>query len=284
LEHIKKYGLLGLLLINVGLHLPYINRELTGYHVWRQTHLYEEDFNIFNPKRAERGNGDGIFRMEFPLMQWLIAACYKVFGNHIFITRLIMLLIGCASICGIYSLAYTWFKNELVALFTAWCFCFSPVVYYYTVNPLPDNLALCFCIWSLVYVSYWIKLKKVIHLWAYAIFLSLATLCKLPFAVYYAMAFSAVLIHSYQHRIVLPKYILPFIATVIFPIAWYALVIPSWNHTGIREGIFGHSNSLTLLFDYAIGNLVSTLPELLVNYASFPFLLAGFYHLQTKTI
>lgn len=150
--------LLLLFALSTAMHFSYFSRELTGFHVWRQTqtqstiqNFYEEDMNILNPRKNDRGNGDGIFRMEFPLMQWSIAVLYKAFGSHLILTRLCMFLISIFSILGIYKLVLRLFNDFLTAKIAAWAFTFSPCFFYYAVNPLPDNLALCFAIWGLVH-------------------------------------------------------------------------------------------------------------------------------------
>ena len=72
-------------LISLIMHFNHFTKDLIGVHVWRQTqtqstinNFYQEDFNILNPKRNDRGDGEGIFRMEFPLMQWCVAFLYKI--------------------------------------------------------------------------------------------------------------------------------------------------------------------------------------------------------------
>ena len=139
----RNITLLSIAIISLLMHFNNFNKELMSVHVWRQTqtqsninNFYEEDMNILNPRRNHRGDSDGIYRMEFPLMQWLTALLYKVFGNHIMITRVFMFIVGLFSILGIYILLFALFKNKLLALFGAWAFNFSPCFYYYTINQL----------------------------------------------------------------------------------------------------------------------------------------------------
>ncbi|MFW5821628.1 MAG: glycosyltransferase family 39 protein [Bacteroidota bacterium] len=106
--------------------------------------------NILNPRRNDRGDTEGIFIMEFPLMQWLGAMLYEIFGRHLIITRIYMFIVGLLTLLGIYKLLNTLFNNTLLALIGTWAFNFSPSFYYYTINPLPDNLALCLSVWGLV--------------------------------------------------------------------------------------------------------------------------------------
>lgn len=65
------------------MHYKHFSKDLMSIHVWTQTQtqstinsFYEEDFNILNPRRNDRGDTAGFLRMEFPLMQWTVAASY----------------------------------------------------------------------------------------------------------------------------------------------------------------------------------------------------------------
>src|SRR5690606_18087481 len=75
------------------MHWRAFHADLIGAHVWRQAQMqavilnfYEEDANILHPRLDVRGSGDGIERKEFPLMQWLFAGFYELFGNHLIIS------------------------------------------------------------------------------------------------------------------------------------------------------------------------------------------------------
>ncbi len=124
MEKPLKYVILfSIVVISVAMHYNHFSKDLMSIHVWRQTqtqstiiNFYEEDMNILNPRRNDRGNGDGVFRMEFPLMQWLVAGTYKVFGNHLIISRIFMFIIGLLSIFGIYNLLLAIFQNNRIAL------------------------------------------------------------------------------------------------------------------------------------------------------------------------
>jgi len=104
------------------MHYKHFSKDIISIHSWRQTqtqttinNFYEEDMNILNPRRNERGSGDGIFRMEFPLMQWLVASSYHLFGSSILVTRLFMFGIGILSVFGIYQLLLSLFRKEMLA-------------------------------------------------------------------------------------------------------------------------------------------------------------------------
>ena len=84
LSKIKIIALVAIPLVSILLHWNVFQMDLVSIHVWRQTQtqntiqsFHEEDFNLFNPRQNHRGSGDGILRMEFPIMQWIFAGFYK---------------------------------------------------------------------------------------------------------------------------------------------------------------------------------------------------------------
>ncbi len=236
-----------------------------------------EEMNILNPKINSRGADDGIFRMEFPLMQWIIAWFYKWMGADITVARILSFITAAGSISGFYQLLRTWKFEKPMAAICAWCFSWSPVLFYYAVNPLPDNLALCFAIWSLVYLKKHQRNSKYISLLTFAGLLSIATAVKLPFIVfgagYIPLFFNSLKKSTYRES----SLKLCAIALLMAPaLAWYAWVIPEWTNTALIGGIGAEQS-----FDYwsalftIWGTLHSLLPELFVNYGSVLFLLFG---------
>jgi len=283
-----KIVLLLTVLISLSMHYRHFSKELMGIHVWRQTqtqttinNFYEDDMNILNPTRNERGNGDGLFRMEFPLMQWLVACLYKIFGNNLIITRIFMFIVGIFSVFGMYKMLLAIFQSNIPALAGAWAFNFSPSFYYYTINPLPDNFALCCSIWGIALFFLWHRKNKNYLLILSGIMLSLGALCKLPFILYFIVPFTYFLIQIRKDRIS-KKLILNLLMVslpVILPVAWYVFVIPQWKSNGIVSGVLDNGVPFITILDYLQHNLVSTLPELLLNYGSLLFFISGFYFL-----
>ncbi len=280
--------LLSIILISFLMHFKHFSKDLMSVHVWRQTqtqstiiNFYEEDMNIFNPRRNLRGNGDGIFRMEFPLMQWLVAGGYKIGGNHIEITRGFMFLMGLFSVCGIYFLSLQLFQKEELALIGAWTFNFSPCFYYYTINPLPDNMALCCTIWGMGLFFSWYKNERTSHLILSGILLSIGALCKLPFIIYFIIPVVYFGRKVFQKEITTSLFqrVISTFIWAIFPLSWYAWVIPQWKGNPVVEGMLNNQVSVSTLLDYAQHHLLITLPEQLLNYAAIPFFITGFYYL-----
>lgn len=287
-KKIRNIILISIVLISTAMHFKHFSKDLMSIHVWRQTqtqstinNFYEEDRNIFNPRRNDRGDSDGIFRMEFPIMQWLVATQYKIFGNHLIITRLFMFLIGLLTILGIYKLLDALFHNTILSIIGAWAFNFSPSFYYYTINPLPDNFALSCSIWGLALFFIWYNKKQTNYLILCSLLLSIGALSKLPFIIYYIVPIVYFIVLLIKHGLKRNYFVQAFIAISfsIFPIIWYLTVIPHWYGNAIVKGMLENNDSWMQLLDYYQHNFISTLPELLVGYGSLIFFLAGFFFL-----
>lgn len=288
-DFIKKhsnYILLLLPIVSLVLHFHVLPLDLIGIHVWRQTetqttinNFFREDMNILNPRNNEFPEAGRLHRMELPIMQWLFALVYKAFGYHIIISRMLSFVIGLCSVWGIYRLIDTVSGRREIATIGAWAFNFSPVFYYYTVNPSPDNMALCGGIWSLAWFCAYAKRGGMRAILFCALFLSLATLCKLPFIIY--GAFMA----TYLLRALIKQELAPghfttivgiFLLCLLPAVAWYAWVMPGWVIGAVR-GIADQSMNHPDLTGVMVGTVVSVLPELLINYASLLFFITGFY-------
>ncbi len=264
-------------------HYRIFTLDFIGVHSWRQTqtqtvilNFANQDFSILNPHINDLTNNNGLYRMEFPLMQWLIALFYKVFGNHLLITRVFLFCITLFSVFGIYKLANVLTSNKLLAFTLSWLFLFSPIIYYYSVNPIPDNMALCMAIWSTYFWINYLKQHATSSFIFSCIFLAFSVAIKLPFIVFGGMYLSAYLSRNPDSRFKFKYIYIPFL--ICLPaLMWYVWVIGSWKGNGVVAGVFENPMSIKQFFDYVQFNLFSTVPELLINYATLPFFLIGFF-------
>lgn len=281
--------MISIIVISFAMHFKHFQKELMGIHVMRQTetqstiiNFYEEDMNIFNPRRNDRGNGDGLHRMEFPLMQWIVAGTYKIFGNHLVISRIFMFIVGLISVFGIYKLLRLIFGHELLAVIGAWAFNFSPSFYYYTINPLPDNFALCCSIWGIVMFFLWLKKGSSYALPVSGLFLSIATLCKLPFILYFSVPLTYFLLEAWKNKNWKGSITKAAMVSIfmVLPLAWYVTVVPQWHGNGIVQGILDINVPGSVLLGNLRHHLITTLNESLLNYGSVIFFLSGFYFIK----
>ncbi|MCB9187420.1 MAG: glycosyltransferase family 39 protein [Flavobacteriales bacterium] len=287
-----KYVFVSILVLEVLLHWNIWTRDIMGIHAWRQTQTMSvvenfafEDMNILNPRINPRGDGDGIFRMEFPLMQWVFAWFYRWFGAHLTIARVLTFIISLFSVLGFYRLLRCYELSRSTSALGAWCFAWSPLLFYYSVNPLPDNLALCFAIWSFGFLKRHQQSGSTRSVAAFAILLALASAVKLPF-ILFGTAYLPILFRNLQRPALKGLLVHPLIivANLLPTAAWYIWVIPQWKNTALIGGI---SAETSFNYQEAIENIWgvfhSQLPELFINYGSVLFFLFGItVFFQTK--
>jgi 4-amino-4-deoxy-L-arabinose transferase-like glycosyltransferase len=295
--------LLLIALLSLVMHLRVFRLDLISMHVWRQTetqtviqNFAREDMNILNPRFNNLGEGDGIFRREFPLMQWIIALSYKVLDESILLTRIMMYIFSMITMLGFYRLGQIFFRlktsfsesnpvflsgfSDWIAFIPAFFIVFSPTFFFFSVNPIPDIFALMCLSWGMVYFFKWYRSMEKFTLFLSLLFIMLSALVKLPFILFYALFFIPFLrdFRSGNRKIILLNW-LPVLLSSVPVILWYASAIPTWEGNGIVKGITAvkGSGAWKNYFHLLQHNTISTLPELLTGYAALPFFLAGIY-------
>jgi hypothetical protein len=268
------------------MHLDAFRSDLQGFHVWRQTQTQmniaafsQDTVSIFQPRVYNLDMNNGALRMEFPLMQWLISRTTST--DNVLNTRLWIFIIWILTIVGFSFFVGRISKEKSRMFLAAPLVLFSPLVYYYCVNPLPDHLALCFFVWALYCFEK--GREKTFYLLLTLILLSLATLCKLPFGTGYllfapwffnwikspdkAKGISIIAIGS---------------ISLLFPLWWYATVIPEWTGNGVVQGVFDNGIPFTTYLDIIQHHLISGLPEMYVGYGAFLLFLVGLWVIYKK--
>ena len=263
------------------LHFHIFNRDLVGIHVWRQTqtqsnieNFYKDDFNIFNPRYNNLENSNGFVRLEFPIMQWIFACFYKLFGESIIIVRTLSFLLGLLSTWGIYYCTKWIFNDNKLAQLSTWCFTFSPVFYYYTMNPIPDNFALCCIIWFLAFFIRYLSSFNLKYILISSLFFCLGSLAKLPFLIYGIIPLLFV-IKNWQNKRQFIHTILIFSFATIPVTIWYGYNLANLKSTIPISGIFNSEINWIEIVEIIWGNFISVFPELIINYASCLFFFSG---------
>ncbi|MEZ4960067.1 MAG: glycosyltransferase family 39 protein [Saprospiraceae bacterium] len=281
--------------VSIALHWDKFPLDLAGVHSWRQAqtqqniqNFYREDFNILNPRvnSSTHQEETPTYRYEFPIMQWGIALVYKVTGESFMVTRIMVFLIGLCSVACMFFLLKYLLGDVQAALAGAWAFNFSPVFFYFTTCPIPDNLALCGAIGSLAFFFRFTKTQSWRNALLSAFMLSLGTAAKLPYilfaappAFYILSAFFKKGISNSSKETLLA---LIYFAWMLPTFAWYAWVIPTWNN-GIVQGVFESKMTTQEILNTLDYHLKTMFPERLTNWGAVPLLLAGcFYAIKKK--
>jgi len=283
------------LILSLIFHWPIFKKDITGLHSWRQSqtqlnirYFYREDPNILNTRGAHfNGGKDNLYRYEFPLMQWSIAMIQKVFGDPIIVTRICIFIIGLLTLIAFSLLIFTLYKDPLLSALGFWALTFSPVFFYYTVNPIPDNLALCGAMFYLFFAMRNYEKEKLVNHFAAAFFLLIATLSKLPFIVFSAFSIVYFLQQwSASNYKLSSKWILSVSIYPLFLIPaflWYKWVMPGWEGNGILHGIFDNDNSWANIQRILLYHIQVMFPKILLNPVSIiAIVLALFFSVKSK--
>lgn len=128
-------------------------------HQWRQcdclsiTLNYHQDSNaFFEPSIHNLGrDGTGKTVSDFPLVYWLVAQMWGLFGQHEFIYRLLVLIIYFSGLFALFKLFEFMLNDTLVGLFASLLLFSSPTLVYYANNFLMDMPAFSLALIGLFY-------------------------------------------------------------------------------------------------------------------------------------
>jgi len=283
----KRYFIVFPLLLSLLLHWNIFSYDLIGFHVWRQTQTETVTRNfatgknsILNPTINNLQFKDGIQRMEFPLMQWCFSKFHKVFGYHLLISRILTFSLGALLLLFFRNLIFTITKNRIAANFGCWIYCWSPLFYYYCLNPLPDNLAILCCIAGLYFTQQFYSSQKSKHFIIGTLLICVGFACKLPYLLFIVFPILCLLILFNKQKVNRKNTIQlgAFLLIILcIPSLWYFWVIPQWGGNGVVLGIFDNQISLTKIKEILWFHFSAALPELYLNYATVLFFLLGIY-------
>lgn len=248
----KRFGVLVLtafLAVSFVQHLPFIRTDIQGIHAWRQSstmwnvrNFARHDPNILNPRVSHFDRGvDNVVRLEFPIMQWGIAMFQRVFGERIEYVRCILFAIGAAGLYGMYFLLYRITGSGLSAAAAAVLMQYAPLFYHYTINPLPDVLALSLGVWYLYFIYRHRHSRSDGHLVAAGLFLLGATAAKLPYLMFSIVSIYYWLVDLLGRRRAIGagvRYGAIQLALVAPALAWYAWVSREWGPSDTLAGVF----------------------------------------------
>lgn len=263
--------------------------EIQGVHTWRQSqtmwnirNFARHDANILNPRVSHfNGNKDNIYRYEFPIMQWIIGMFQRLFSEQILWVRLFMFLFGSLGVVGMFFLLKHLTGNELTALISALLFQYSPVFYYYTINPMPDILALSAAIWYTFFILKFIENKKKKYIILAGIALLISTCAKLPFLMYsiISIVYFATVLYK-EKRLGKSLFAFAFIQLIfVLPaLIWYAWVMPGWEGNPILKGVFEDGLILKHNFNIIRYNLLKNIPQKLLSPPVWLLFFAGIYY------
>ncbi len=279
--------------LTILIHLPFLNRPPESMHVWRQCltlgvarNLYTESMNLFQPRVDNRRGSQGITGSHFLSYEFALASIYHITGERFWVHRCFSLLLYLLGAWGMYHLLLLITKNEWIGRLSFWGFLWSPELFYHGINAMPDILALSASIWGLYYFLrylFGIAQNKPPDYPSFLLGLLLITLGGLTKLQYLAVGFPIVgFLLIFFKDISLRRWIemtVFGIVSVALPLMWYGYAIQLTASSGLPEfglelrPVGSWSEGWTVLLQ----NLVSDLPETLMNYANFTLFLLGLF-------
>ncbi len=284
--------MLGVLIVLT--HFQIIGQNPRGPHTWRQCHtlavarnFHQESMNILRPRVDKRNDTSGVTGMQFPSYEYLVALGYKILGEHNFIHRILSLLLTFLACIAMYRIGIAIFRSEFVGIAGAAMLPWSPDLFYHSANALPDVLALTAGLWGVALaVQYRITRHISTIFWSGGLIL-LGALTKvqylsfgLPILILFYQDRRRREIGKTEYRLFLELSSLVLMLTA----SWYIYARELRRTSGLLD--FGlHFNPVS---DFVEGlsilrqNLLSDLPELYLNYASFALMLVGLIHFVSR--
>jgi hypothetical protein len=180
-----------MLIIIICMSLYYNYQEILflrpqSIHQWRQCYglsftmnYYQDNNPLLQPAlHFLGGDGTGKTAGEFPLLYYLTARLWKVFGYHEFIFRLVNLSIFLIGLIALMKIFEDILKDSILAITFSLLSFASPVLVYYANNFIPNIPSLGFVMiaWYLFWLFY--KTEKNIFLWSSFLVFTLAGLIK----------------------------------------------------------------------------------------------------------
>lgn len=213
-------------------------------HIWRQTNSLDYALNYYNNNNSFLdpqihnqfcdGGMSGKTAGEFPLIYFVVAKLWKVFGVHEWIFRFIQLTILFFGLLALFEISTYFLKNQFWAGFVSLLLFTSPMLVFYGVNFLPDGPSLATMFVGWYFVLRYHRTRRDYWLWIAAIFFAFAITTKITSAIT-LIAFAGWVMFEWifqkkQQRSVNYgfKQILPFVAMIIVSLAWY-LYVNSFN-------------------------------------------------------
>lgn len=222
-------------------------------HIWRQTNslsitqnYYQYNLPFFEPEIHNQfcdGGYSGKAVGEFPIIYYVVAKLWKVFGNEIWIFRMVQTLILLAGLWCLFKSMFYLFRNWIWAGFGSLLLFTAPMVVFYGPNFLPDAPGLAFVFIAWYFVTKFIQNRKMASLWLSALFFALSMLLKitsgLSFIALGGWILFELIFQKREERIFnfQIKHFIPFVPVILAVTGWYLYVE---HYNAIHRGHFSY--------------------------------------------
>ncbi len=202
----------------------------TGIHFIRQSdsisfslyYCHKLNFNLLDIGNLNLNFDNGRTACEFPLFYYLYFLAFQVFGIKFSIIRWTSLFLASFSLFKLMSSMERFLRNSILTTSLAVLIFSSSVLRYYSVNFLPDSLALSFTFIGISCLLNFLhdKNDKIYHL--SFLFFSIAALLKIYYGIYLFLAFGLVFLGT---KSLSKMTVVFFITSLVTIVLWYCYAI-----------------------------------------------------------
>ena len=222
-------------------------------HTWRQTNslsmtqmYYQYNVPFLEPEIQNQISDDGLSGKtvgEFPVIYFLVAKAWQLFGKSEWLFRVFHWLILFAGAFMLFRMMGKITGNPFMAAFVPLLMMTSPMIIFYGPNFLPDAPSLAFILISWYFLYSFIQKRKMLPLWLSAFFFFLAISLKITAATSFIAIGGWVLLETlflprekrlFRFRLV---HYIPFIIVMAALVAWYWFV---YYYTDLHKGSFSY--------------------------------------------
>lgn len=162
-----------------------INLPPQSTDLWRQSdcysialNYYQNGFHFFKPQVHFQFAQNGYAAGEFPIIYFIAAILFKIFGVHFFLFKGLNLLVFFTGLFYLFKLALKITTDVIFSYIIAVLYFCTPVVFFYANNFLSDVSALSFNIIGFYYFLSFLELSRKKHLTISAVCFTMAGLLK----------------------------------------------------------------------------------------------------------
>ena len=241
-------GLLLILLLGAALRFQYLDLPFGEAHRWREVtnadvtrNFFLRSMNIFWPQ-VSWGGPAAYAGMEFPLLQWIAALLYKVFGEHEVICRLVSIAFSIGTIPLVFVLGRRLFGNAQGRA-AAFLVAISPSTVFFGRSFLSDVPMVFFSVAGLLGYLIYVETGDRAAAAAGAACTALAGLVKLPaISIAGPILWTAWRVRGW--RVLRDRWIIGGLGVaVLVTAAWYWHADRIYHLTGLTEAIFHSSDN-----------------------------------------
>ena len=186
---------------------------------------------------------------EFPIIYYVVAKLWDVFGAHEWIFKLVQVIILFLGLYALFHSLIYLLKNQFLAAIVSLLVFTSPMVVFYGPNFLPDVPSLSFIFIAWYFIMRYLRKRNTLNLWFSALMFSLAMLLKVTASISFIALGGWILIEMFFMKKDQCTFcfrwqdLVPFILALVPVVLWYVYVE---HYNQVHQGLFSFHGILPI--------------------------------------